>query len=395
MPRISKPLTDKEIKLLKPKEKIYKKGDGGGLYIFIEPSGRKYFALEYKSPIDKKIKRTNLGVYPEFTLAMAREERFKTQNKVRDGVDIKLEKIVDENSNFESLALRWLDIKAASVSADYIEKQKQLLNLHIFPKLRNKDIRSITTFEIIDVLKKVEKHGKYETVSRLFMLLNQIYKSAFFITPNIMQNINYRYTFKTSKKVHYPAFTKLEDIKRLMISINEYSGDIKTKFALKFIMLTALRPYNVRHASWSEINFKDETMEIGIEKMKTKEPFCLPLAKQSIELLKELENYKFQGEYIFPSYTSKTRVMSENTLNTALRRMGYSKDEMVSHGFRSIFSTIANENTHLHGQHYDVIERCLAHKERNEVRASYNRANYINQMRILIQWWADFLDNLD
>ncbi|MGP1579428.1 MAG: tyrosine-type recombinase/integrase [Wolinella sp.] len=395
MPKIPKPLTELEIKNLKPKEKSYKKCDGRGLYLFVEPSGRKYFALEYKSPADGKIKRMNLGDYPRFSLALARDERFKMEQKIRAGIDPKQEKLSDSRANFLTVAMRFLDLKAHRVAKSTLKRDKRLLELYILPHFAKRDITRITIVEVIEMLKKVEKNGELETLKRLYVLLNQIWKSAYFLTQNnIIASIDYSFTFKRAKKHNYPTLTAPKELKTLWESMEEYGGDLRTKYALKIALLTALRPYNVRAMKWKYINFDEKVAVFPAEDMKSKISFTLPLSRQVIELFSELRAFNFKGEYVFSSLLTPARCMSENTLNTALRRMGYSRDELVSHGFRASFSTICNENISVHGLHFDIIEKCLAHKGADKIRATYNRAHNLAEMRALMQWWADWLYGL-
>ena len=395
MPKIPIPLTDREIRGLKPKDKIYKKCDGRGLYIFVDPSGRKYFALEYKNPADNKIKRLNLGDFPEFSLAMAREERFKLEQKVRDGIDVKRESEINEQANFKKLAQRWLEIKAASVEPNTLYRDKRLLEMYAYPFFENRSITDITVTDVIEILKKIEAKGSLEMMKRLYSLLNQIWQSAYYIAPhNVIASINYRFTFKKVREKNYATLTKNADIKALWQSIDEYSGDVRTKYALKFAVLTALRPFNVRSAKWEYVDFDEGVINIPAGDMKMREAFTLPLSRQALELLKEYKGYNLDQIYLFGSLYGSARYMSENTLNVALRRMGFSKDEIVSHGFRAMFSTVCNENIDTHGLNFDIIEKCLAHKGTDKIRAAYNRAQNLAQMRAMMQWWADYLDNL-
>jgi DNA integration/recombination/inversion protein len=395
MPKIPKPLSDMEIRALKPKDKIYKKCDGRGLYVFINPDGRKYFALEYKSPIDQKIKRINLGDYPRYTLAMARDERFKMEQKIRDGIDIKIKTKRDEEANFKVIAQKWLDIKSTSVSQDTIEKSTRRLERYIYPYFENLDIRDIRVDDVIGVLKKVEEAGALETTKRVYSLLNQIWKSAYNIAPsNIIANINYKFTFKKAKDRNFATLTKKADIKALWQGCDEYNGDVRTKYALKLAILTALRPFNIRSMRWEYIDFEREILKIPAADMKTRDEFTLPLSKQAVNLLREYQGLRLGKIYLFSALQSEDRYMSENTLNVALRRMGFSKDEIVSHGFRAMFSTICNEYIDEHGINFDIIEKCLAHKGNNKIRNTYNHAGNLTQMRKLMQWWADFLDKL-
>lgn len=394
MPKIPKPLSDRELKAIKPKPKRQKIADGGGLYVFVEPSAKKYFIFQYTSPVDKKRKMMVLGEYPLLSLKDARNKAYELRSSVEKGIDVKLLNALDENATFKAAATRYFEVKSSKVSKDTIQKEKRNLALHILPYIGERDIRSIKEIEIIEILKRLEKQGKFETMSRLFSLLNQIYKSVYHLTPNITQNINYRYTFKTHTPRNFPTLTNENEIKLLLENIHAYNGDIRTKFALIFSLRTALRPINVRTLQWAQIDFTNGLLNISAEFMKTKKDFILPLSTQSLNLMREFKKFDFKGEFVFGSEYTKTRPMSENTINLALRRMGYKKDELVAHGFRAMFSTICNENVDKHGLNFDIIEKCLAHKWRDEVRNAYNRALNLKQMRQLMQWWSDYLDAL-
>lgn len=397
MPKINAPLSDTAIKALKPKDKIYKKSDGKNLFIFVEPSGRKFFAFEYKSPVTNKIRRIALGNYPDLSLANARVKRQELMAGIIDGND----PIISKNSHKNTLnevALKWLEIKSATIVQSYYKKQIITFKKHVSPYLGNYPINEIKATQVIDMLKIIEKNGNFETIKRVFMLLNQIYKYALtyqLTAHNIIADINFKYAFKSAKVKNYPTITDENEIRNLLIAINEYNGELKTKVALKLAIYTAMRPFNIRHASWDEFDLEAKIWSVKALKMKMKEAFVLPLSDSVVRMLKEYKQMSLNDSgYLFCSALSKDRAMSENTLNTALRRLGYSKDEIVSHGFRAMFSTIANEKRDEHKQSIDIIERCLAHKDKDKVRAAYNRATNLIQMRELMQWWADFLDGL-
>lgn len=397
MPKINPPLTDAAIKALKPKDKIYKKSDGQNLFIFIEPGGRKFFALEYKSPLTLKMRRMALGNYPDLSLSAAREKRRELSAQILDGVDPLVNKRSGKNI-LNEIAAKWLDIKSANISPSYLKKQNLIFNKHVAPYLGDRPLEGIKAAEIIDVLKIIEKAGNLETIKRVFILLNQIFRYAvtYEITShNIVADINFKYAFKTAKPKNFPTITDENEIRTLLDAVDGYSGDIKTKVALKLAIYTAARPFNVRAAQWDEFDLSAKIWTIRAGKMKMKEAFRLPLADAVVKLLKDYVKICGSADgYLFPSALAKNRPMSENTLNTALRRMGYGKDEIVSHGFRAMFSTIANEKRSEHGLHADIIERCLAHKDKDKVREAYNRAENLADMRRLMQWWAEFLDGL-
>lgn len=397
MPKINPPLTDTAIKALKPREKIYKKSDGQNLFIFIEPGGRKFFSLEYKSPLTLKMRRMALGNYPDLSLSAAREKRRELAAQILDGVDPLVSKRSGENT-LNEIAAKWLDIKSANISPGYLKKQNLIFNKHVAPYLGDRPLEGIKAAEIIDVLKIIEKAGNLETIKRVFILLNQIFRYAVtyeIISHNIVADINFKYAFKTAKPKNFPTITDENEMRALLASVDGYSGDIKTKVALKLAIYTAARPFNIRAAQWDEFDLSAKIWTIKAGKMKMKEAFRLPLADAVVRLLKDYVKICGSADgYLFPSALAKSRPMSENTLNTALRRMGYGKDEIVSHGFRAMFSTIANEKRSEHGLHADIIERCLAHKDKDKVREAYNRAENLADMRRLMQWWAEFLDGL-
>lgn len=398
MPKINPPLTDTAIKNLKPKEKVYKKSDGQNLFIFIEPSGRKFFAFEYKSPLTLKIRRYALGNYPILTLAKARELKLKFQRQLQDGIDPMMAQNSSGAGNFEKVATDWIDKKSRAIEALTAKTQLRIAQKYLFPYIGRRDISGIKAAEIITVLQKIEESGAFATLKKAFQLCSQIWKFAVVSQKaphNIMADIEYKYTFKAVKAQNYPTLIRDNEIRALIQGINEYRGDYNTKIALKLGLYTAARSFNIRAAQWREFDFKKDIWSIDIKKMKQeRDYFNLPMSSQVKELLLEHKKFCMDSDYLFYSPISKTKYMSENTLNVALRRMGYTKEELVFHGFRSMFSTVCNENIHLHGYSADIIEKCLAHKEANSVRAAYNRASSLNDMRGLMQWWADYLDGL-
>ena len=288
------------------------------------------------------------------------------------------------------MADRLLEIKSATLAPSSIKRDRILLQKP--KKLLNMDISKITTLDIIEAIKEFENGS--DTPKRLFNLISQVFKSANHITRNITADINYKYTFKAVKPNNYPTLTNPSDIKALLISIDEYNGYAPTRYALKLAIFTAVRPFNVRCAEWAEIDLDKGVWSIPASKMKMGREFTLPLNTQAVQLLKEWRLISGSDSYCFKSAKEIGRPLSENTLNSALRRMGYTRDELVSHGFRAMFSTLAHENLDAHKQSSEIIERCLAHQDKNSVRATYNRSKQIEYMRKVMQWWGDYLDRL-
>ena len=408
MARTITPLTNIEIKSAKPKEKDYKLFDGGGLFLLVVKSGGKRWRLKYR--FNNKEKVIALGIYPTLSLKDAREIRDNYKNLIAKGIDpIEQRKQSKEKNNqnekkkkntFYNVSQEWHKNYASEVTENYHNKLERALELYVYPFIKDKPIEEITRLDIIKILQDLKEKDIQETAKRVFMLLNKIYKYAVTLeyTPhNIIADIEQKTILGKREKRHYPTFTKEKDIKALLLAIDDYKGDYTTRMALKMLPYVFVRSFNIRHCEWSEIDFKNKQWIIPKEKMKTKVEFILPLPNQVIKILEEMKPFSGSGKYVFPSFVGKDKPMSDNTLIGALRRMGFTKDEFVPHSFRSMFSTIAYENANTeNGHNYtgEVIEALLAHKEQNKIKEAYNRALYKNSMRGLIEWYADYLEQL-
>lgn len=408
MARLTKPLTNTEIKNAKVKDKKYKLSDGGGLFLQVNINGSKLWRLGYR--FENKAKEHAIGVYPDITLSKAREKREELRKLIADGIDIneqkkqKKQKLKEEKSKtkntFYKVAQEWHNSYKSEVSENYHYKLSQALDLYLYTYLKNKPINEITRLDIIAILQKLKDKGINETGNRVFMLLNKIYKYAVtleYVEHNITSDIDKRTILGRQEKNHYPTFTKEKDIRGLLLSIDDYSGDFTTKKALQILPYLFVRSFNIRYMEWVEIDFKRKEWVIPAPKMKTKTEFILPLPQQVIEILEEIKPLTGDGTYVFPSYRYKDKPMSDNTLIGAIRRMGYTKDEFVPHSFRAMFSTLAYENANHEAGHKftgEVIEALLAHKEKNKVKEAYNRASYKDSMKGLICWYADYLDEI-
>ncbi len=404
MAKVIVPLSSTQIKSAKPKEKDYKLFDGGGLFLLIAKTGGKRWRMKYR--FNGKEKLIALGVYPQISLKVARELREQYKSMIAQGIDPNQEKKQKKEetkrteekkeNTFFKISQEWHKNYATEVSENYHYKLERALENYIYPFIKNKAIEDITRLDIIEILQDLKNKGIIDTANRVYMLLNKIYKYAVtleYVPHNIIADIEQKNILGKIEKKHYPTFTKDEDIKGLLLSIDEYEGDYSTKMALKILPYIFVRSYNIRHAKWSEINFDTKEWIIPASKMKTKKEFILPLPKNVIELLYEVNKITGQEEYIFPSYRQRNRPMSDNTLLSAIRRMGYTKEEFVPHSFRAMFSTIAYENMEEHGYSSEVIESLLAHVEKNKVKEAYNRASYKKSMRGLIEWYANYLKN--
>jgi len=412
MARVIIPLTDKKIQNAKAKEKKYKLSDGGGLFLEIRPNGSKLWRLSYR--INGKSKEYSVGTLKEYSLQEARERREALKKLVARGIDINEEKkkkkllhkeATEKQANtFYKISQSWLKdySKRKTLTENYTKKLESALINYVYPSIQKKAIDEVTRKDIMKILEYVaDTKGLRETAHRLHTQLNSIYMYAVtheYVGLNIIRDIDKSIIIGKVNKKHYPTLTKEKEIKGLLLAIDDYNGDYSTKKALQIMPYVFVRSFNIRHAEWSEIDFKNKEWIIPSEKMKMKTEFILPLPPQVMKILEEMKEFKLSERYIFPSSRYRDRPMSDNTLTSAIRRMGYSKDEFVPHGFRSMFSTIANTRANHEGtDKRDIIEALLAHKEKNKIREAYNRTSnrdLIKPMREVIEWYGNFLEGV-
>ncbi len=386
-------LTDKKIKSLKPKEKQYKESDGKGLYLLVHPNNSKYWKLKYR--INGKEKTLSIGVYPDVSLAEARDKTNDAKKKLAEGIDPSQEKqlkklIAQTNSedSFEAIAREWHDNKKHEWTERHAVYVIRRLEADIFPNLGSRAIKDITAPELLAVLRLVEKRGAVDIAKRLLQTSGQIFrygvstgKTDRDITPDL------KGALKTRKKDNY-SHLKEDELPDFLKALESYDGDYQTKLGFKLLILTMVRTIELRGAKWSEINFEDKIWKIPADRMKMSREHWVPLTKQSLEILEELQKINGDYEHVFPNRNKPRTYISNNTLLYALYRLGYHSRATV-HGFRATASTILNEK----GFNRDYIETQLAHAESNGSRASYNHAQYLEPRREMLQWWADFIDD--
>jgi integrase len=401
MPIIIKPLTDTEIRKAIAKDKPYKLSDGQGLCLIVTATGSKYFRFDYV--FEKKRKSTSFGVYPTISLSKARELREIWKKQLKEGINPLDEKYKDKSvKTFLMVANEWFEVMKNEWKEVTYNKAKGTL-LHNTQKLLKRDIKNITRIDILNIIKDMELRGVVETADRVLTNLNRIYKYAVvynYVEHNIIADIDKK-VLKKVKRINLPALTEKSDIKQLLEDVKSYKenfrADISAVYALELAPYVFLRPFNLRALEWSEINLEEKILHIPGEKMKTKLDFTAPLSNQALEIILKIKPYSYEkSKYVFPSPTSNLKPLSDATLNHALARLGY-KDKHTTHGFRSTFSTTAHEKIKEHGFNSDIIESCLAHIEKNKVKAAYNRESkfkYFEEKKELIQWYADWLDNL-
>jgi len=414
MPKIVTPLSDSKIKEAKFKDKNYTLSDGKGLHLLIKSSGSKLWEYIYISPTTRKRRKTSFGTYPNITLKNARLKRNEFKTMINDGIDpleqkekekmlIQQEQI-NKTRTIESIVDKYFEVKQHNKNLKDITITKAYgrIKNHFYAHLPQKEKTSIFDINfniVVPILQKLEEAKKLETLDRVKKLLIDIFKYAY--TENIINDTDLfaKLEIKTFKKVskanvrNSPTLTNPKEIKQLLRDIEVYPGEVLTKYALLMSLYTAQRQGSIITAKWSDIDFDKKLWIIPSERMKMKREHILPLSDKMIEILTDLKQYHNQ-EYIFPNTQNKGSHMSNATVNLALRRMGYEKDQIVAHGFRAMFSTICNEHISEHNISYEFIEKALAHQEKNEVRNAYNHAKNINEMRVLMNWWSDYLNKL-
>jgi len=388
-----KALSDASVRNAKAKTKPYKLSDGEGLFLLVTPAGRKYWRLKYHFAGKEKL--LALGVYPEVSLADARERRTQARKALAAGNDPAEAKRVAKRlgveksqNTFESLAREWHQNRLETWNPEHAAKILKRLERHVFRAVGSRPIADVTTSELLAVLRKIEMHGS-EIAHRMLQISNQIFLFAV-VTDRAANNpaASLRGALKPVVKSNH-AFIKPQELQEYLRKLDNYDGALQTKLALRFLLLTFVRTGELRGAEWSEIDFDKAEWRIPAERMKMKDVHIVPLARQTVALLRQIKELTGQWRYVFPNQRKPSDIMSENTMLYALYRMGY-HSRATGHGFRSTASTILNEN----GFARDVIERQLAHSERDKVRAAYNYAQYLPERRKMMQWWADYLDEV-
>ena len=401
-------LTDTAIKNARAGAKPLKLFDGGGLFLLVTTNGGRWWRFKYR--FDGKEKLLSLGTYPEVPLAGhldkatqswiqgARDKRDHARKLIASGIDpaairkaAKAAKVEDGANSFESVAREWHAQRKAAWDPGTAAAKLRRLEVDVFPRIGKRVIRQLSHSDLLDVIKRVDGRGAHELARRTRQLLGQVFRYAV-ATGRADRNpvAELKEALPPAKPTHHAALTEPRAVGALMRAIAGYSGEPVTSAALRLAPLVFVRPGELRAAEWAEFDLDNATWRIPGERMKMREAHIVPLSKQAVTILRQLHQLTGKRRLVFPSIRSAERPMSENTINAALRRLGYTKTEMTGHGFRSMASTLLNEE----GWHHDAIERQLAHTERDEVRAAYNRAEHLPERKRMMQAWADFLQAL-
>lgn len=384
-------LTELAIKSLKPKAKAYRVTDGGGLTLEVSPAGGKLWRWRYY--YQGKEQMLALGKYPALTLAEARKKRDEARSLLDSGKhptrEKKLQKLrkAHEGANtFEKIARRWLDMKEEGLNEKYSKQCLARMEQHVFPAIGALPITEITIPDVVEVVEAIGKGGTVETAKRMKQLIGQVFRYA--AQRGLCQHnpaADLRDLLPTPEEKHHACIHPSE-LPGLLRKIEDRDNDF-TKYAMKLLALTFVRTGELIGAKWEEIDWAKEEWHIPKERMKMKRPHVVPLSRQTLAILKELQKQTGEKTFIFHSPASKSQHISNGTVLMGLKRMGY-RNKMTGHGFRTLASTILNEK----GYAPDVIERQLAHEDADKIRSAYNRAEYLLERKKMMQDYADILD---
>jgi integrase len=389
-------LSDTKIRNSKPKDKQYKLYDSDGLFMVVAPAGGKWWRFKYR--LGGKEKQISLGTYPEVSLAKARERRDKARRQVADGIDPsevrKTKKAAEEQAEntFEAVAREWHTKFTPTWTPGHAKAILRRLELNVFPWMGARPIIDIKAPELLMILRRIESRGALESAHRIRIICGQVFRYAV-ATGRAERDptADLKGALPPAQSKHLAAITEPEKVGGLLRAIDGYEGSFVTRCALRLAPLLFVRPGELRQMEWAEINLDDAEWNIPAEKMKTRQHHLVPLARQAVEILKEIQPLTGTGRYVFPSPRTSKRPMSSNGILSALRRMGFEKDEMTGHGFRAMARTILDEVLQVRP---DFIEHQLAHAVRDPLGRAYNRTKHLQQRREMMQTWADYLDGL-
>lgn len=401
----SKTLTSVAATKAQPREKKYKLAAGGGLYLEVMPTGAKYWRWKYR--FGGVEKRVALGVFPAVSLAQARERRDLEYAKLRDGSDPaakrraqKLTARLATATSFEAIAREWLETKESEWGADHLTKVRAWLEQHVFPSIGAAQIAKLEAPEVLAMLRKLVKRGTLNTAGRVRETVSAVFRFAI-ATGRAKRDpaADLRDALPRASTRNFAALTAPTDIGQLLRAIEGYQGSPVSLAALRLAPLLFQRPGELRSMAWADVDLEAAEWRIPAARRKLRReakenprtpPHFVPLSTQAVAVLRDLHGLTGRSTFVFPGLRDQRRPMSENTVNAALRRLGYTTEQMTGHGFRHLASTRLNEL----GWNPDAIERQLSHRDRDAIRGTYNLAQYMDERRRMMQAWSDYLDGL-
>ena len=388
-------LTNTAVVNAKPDIKPRKIADEKGLFLLVHPNGSKYWRLKYR--FGGKEKLLALGVYPEVSLAEARQRRDDARKLLSSGADPSETKKAAKaagaekvSNSFEVIAREWHSKQSKKWAPDHSKRTLRRLELDVFPWLGGKPVADITAPDLLTAIRRVESRGKIETAHRTLQTCGQVLRYAV-VTGRATDDVSaaLRGALEPVKGGHFAAVTDPKDVAPLLRAFDDYSGSFVTKCALRLAPLVFVRPGELRKAKWSDVDLENAEWRYIVTKTNT--PHIVPLSRQAVEILTELKALTGNGEFVFPGARTNGRPMSDNAILAAMRRMNIGKDEMTGHGFRAMARTILDE---VLGVRPDFIEHQLAHAVKDPNGRAYNRTAHLEERRKMMQLWADYLDKL-
>lgn len=400
MEGLDMPLTDTAVRYAKPRGKSYKMADMQGLYIQVLPSGGKHWKMKYR--FDGREKKLSFGEYPRVSLRDARQQRDEARDRLSKGIDPAYEKrrdrlrakVLGENT-FTAISNEYCNKRRRDGDkawAPATAKRCEYLLSLLDNSIGKMPIHEIAPIDVLAAVRKIEAKGKLESARRTLQLAGAVFRYA--VSTARLQSDptrDLRGALINPTVTHYGAITDATQVGALLRAIDAYYSQGMTDWALKLAPHVFVRPGELRSAQWEEFDLEACVWTIPAEKTKMRKPHHVPLSRQSVALIRQIRSLTEPWSYLFPSLRSRKRPMSDNTLNSALRRMGYASNEMTAHGFRAMASTLLNESCKWS---YDAIERALAHGDNNRVRAAYHRGAHWEERVAMAQWWSDYLDDL-
>lgn len=398
-------LSDPEVRHAKPQDKLYRLRDGGGLYCEVLVTGAKTWRYNYR--FDGKQKTFTIGSYPDVSLSEARALRDKAKNDIKNKIDPSQRKQLNKQNtlqnNFQAIAQKWMNEQKPQWSKSHYDRIKSYLTKDVFPFIGSRDVSTIEAPEIISIILKVSDRGSVNAARRVKGFIQQVFDYGVAhakTSRNPAKDVNLAMVLPKTIKRHYASIKDPNTLSQLLRTIDEYHGTIQVKAALRLFPLLMVRPTELTSAEWCEFDLEKAVWTIPAKRRKLPQPLkdanspddahIVALSRQALNILEELKPYTGKGDYLFPSVRTKTRPITNDTIRTALRAMGFDNNTITAHGFRGVASTFL----HTLGYRTEVIEAQLAHKDKNTVRSAYNHADYLVERKTMLQEWADYLDNL-
>lgn len=389
-------VNDKTLKELKPKLNRYFKKLDENLFICVSPNGKKSFFVDFKDKLTGKRKREKIGEFSPFA-QLKTPTHFKSASLTLKNARVKAVEFLENKAEIKAEFLTaWNEfyaLKIAPTSEFYKIAVNRLFRNIFKPNFENLKVNEITKTHILNAMQNYILTAKYETAKRILTILRGFFNFAMtygYTNENPALKIELKSIIKKPPTRHFATITNEQEIAHLLQNITEYNGNLLTKICAITQILTALRSLNVRSLKWSQIDLKNGIIKFQAEQMKNRTAFKITMPSQLLAILRKLRSLNFKSEFVFFSPKNMQTYLSENAVRSALRNMGYTNEQITPHGFRSMFSTICNEND----KNAEIIELCLAHTDKNQIRATYNFAKKERQKAELWQWWANYLQNL-